>query len=567
MFIDEEERTIVQLVLVNDTGDSFYRMRWPGAELAKQNPKLRVINLDAQAKERFEWGLNADLLVLLQSSDLDLLWLVEERRKLGRKTLVEYNDNFYSPQPWSPVVEAWNSPLIWQSYELIMSAADALMVTGPGLKNLFKDHFKGPIHEIENHFPRALPDFKLLWSEPGERIKIGWAGSLGHMADIISVRDVIAKLLTDFPQVDFHVMGNESLQEVLQLPKERFFSTPWGSMEDYIRFWGPIHIGIAPLLDTPYNNCRSDIKAVEMAASGAIPVLANALPYKKFIKETKVPSFDSPKGLYKVLKELVNNPSELRPVAERGYNYVRTSRIGANRKERAQLYQSLISDIPSSNYRFPFHLGYHEVMGTSQPEPPTRQAVLAIQQLLNQKRVEEGRNLMTQLADQHPNHPDLQISKFKLALGQNRAEGQSLLPALRKKFPRDLRFPMSELAGESDKAQFEKKFAALLMELEKLAEKNRSVFLTEFILGLKRGQNKFSINIETLRRASELYPSSPELSLIYAQALTTVGRVIEASEIYTFLRERLQKASDFDELRKQIGPGFLAAWEEGLKGR
>ena len=54
MFIDQEELTIVQLVLVNDTGDSFYRMRWPGAELTKQNPKLRVINLDAQAKERFE---------------------------------------------------------------------------------------------------------------------------------------------------------------------------------------------------------------------------------------------------------------------------------------------------------------------------------------------------------------------------------------------------------------------------------------------------------------------------------------------------------------------------------
>lgn len=565
--MNDEERTIVQLVLVNDTGDSFYRMRWPGADLAKQNPNWRVINLDAQAKERFEWGLNADLLVLLQSSDLDLLWLVQERKKLGKKTLVEYNDNYYHPQPWSPVVDAWNSPLIWQSYELIMNSADALMVTGPGLKSLFKQHYPGEIFEIENHFPRPLPDFKLLWSEPGERIKIGWAGSLGHMADIISVRDVLAKLLKDFPQVDFFAMGNESLPEVLQLPNDRFKSFPWGSMEDYIRFWGPIHIGIAPLLDTPYNNCRSDIKAIEIAASGAIPVLANALPYKKFIKETKVPSFESPYGLYNALKNLIQKPAALRSIAERSYNYVRDNRIGPNRKERSELYQSLIQDTAHSNYRFPFPLGYHEVMGTSQPEPPTRSAVLAIQQLLNQKRIQEGRDLMNQLAEQHPSHPDLQIAKFKLSLGQDRTEGLKLLPQLRKKFPRDLRFLMSELAGEPEKARYHERLQALLTEFESLESKNRTVFLNDLLLVLKRAIARFPIDTESLKRISDLFPSSPEISLMYAQSLTSIGRVIEASEIYSELRERLQKVTDFDELRKQIGPGFLAAWEEGLKGR
>jgi len=206
-------------------------------------------------------------------------------------------------------------------------------------------------------------------------------------------------------------------------------------------------------------------------------------------------------------------------------------------------------------------------MGTSQPEPPTRTAVLAVQQLLNQKRIPEGRELMNQLAAQHPSHPDLQIAKLKLALGQDRAEGLKLLLDYRKKFPRDLRFPISELAGEPDKAKYTDKLLALLIEIEGLEPKNRAVFLTDFILVIKRGLAKFPVEVEALRKASELFPSSPELSLIYAQALTNVGRVIEASDIYSSLRERLQKASDFDELRKQIGPGFLAAWEEGLKGR
>ncbi len=84
--------TIVQTVLLDETGDSCYRMRWPGMQLAKQNKNLRIINLDSRAKERFEYALEADLLVTYQSNDSELLPIIKKRRLLGKKTLVEYND-------------------------------------------------------------------------------------------------------------------------------------------------------------------------------------------------------------------------------------------------------------------------------------------------------------------------------------------------------------------------------------------------------------------------------------------------------------------------------------------
>ena len=81
-------------------------MRWPAEQVAKQNPDWRILNLPFSAEERYDWGLEADLLVLIQNSDIDFLPVIEMRRKLGRKTLVEYNDNFYEPQPWSPAAAA-----------------------------------------------------------------------------------------------------------------------------------------------------------------------------------------------------------------------------------------------------------------------------------------------------------------------------------------------------------------------------------------------------------------------------------------------------------------------------
>ncbi len=142
--------TILQLALMDETGDSYYRMRWPAAELAQQAPGWRVLNLDSRSEDRYRWALEADLFIAYQSSDIDLLPIIRRRRELGKKTLVEYNDNFYAPPAASPVVREWSSPLLWQTYERFMELADGIIVTGPGLEKLFKGRFgKKPVHVLQ----------------------------------------------------------------------------------------------------------------------------------------------------------------------------------------------------------------------------------------------------------------------------------------------------------------------------------------------------------------------------------------------------------------------------------
>ena len=52
-----------------DTGDTRYRMRWPAQDLAKQAPVWRIINLDIDAAEQYEFGFAADLLVIYQAAE------------------------------------------------------------------------------------------------------------------------------------------------------------------------------------------------------------------------------------------------------------------------------------------------------------------------------------------------------------------------------------------------------------------------------------------------------------------------------------------------------------------
>lgn len=560
-------RTILQLVLVNDTGDSFYRMRWPGMELAGVRPEWRVINLDAQAKERFTWGLEADLLVVIQSSDLDLIPLIEERQKRGKKTLIEYNDNFYEPPAWSPVAEPWNSPIIWQAYELIMNSGDALMVTGPGLEELFRVRTEAPVYQIENEFPRNLPPFELAYQTPSNVIRLGWAGSLGHMADILSIQPIFSQLLSEFAQLKISIMGNESIPESLHLPAERFEFTPWGSMEQYVRFWAPVQIGIAPLLDTGYNRCRSDVKALEMAATATLPVLQNSLPYEKFIRETGVPAFQNHRELAEILRSLISDPSKLKESMAAAYNYVKNTRVASVRSERLNLYEQFLDDCPPSSFTWPVGTGYHELMGSSDPQPLSTKVLREIQQLFNSGDRASAASQLEALAMRNPKNPEIQLGYFRFLLRTSREKALNFYEQLRSSFSRDLRFTIQLLLTESQSESFGKYLSELIIELEKLPERARKTYLKEIVALANRAISSRILTETQLSKLLNLYPRNPELKFQSAVMLEHSGKVAEAQTLYEQLSEEFLRAEAYDEIRASTSYGFFQAWTEGLKGR
>lgn len=559
------ERTIVQLVLVDETGDSYYRMRWPGAQLTKQDPSLRVINLDAQAKERFRLSLEADLLVLIQNSDLDLLPIIEERRRQGKATLVEYNDNFYDPPAWSPVAEPWSSPLLWQTYEIFMRAGDMLLVTGPGLQELFSPQTKVPIQILENHFPQNLPPF--VWQEPGAQLRIAWAGSLGHMADLLAVQPVLKQLIDESPHVIISLMGNESIPEVLHLPEGRFEFTNWGGMQEYLNFLSRAQIGIAPMLETGYNRCRSDIKAIEFTATRTLPVLQRALPYQKFLDHTGVPSFSDNRELLECLRELVRNPEKIREHLEQAYHYVATERVDSKREERLLLYREKMDHLPPSTFNWPLPVGYHEVKGTTEPEAVSAQNLKALQQLINAGNREAALEKLKELVARNPGHPDLQLALFKLTLRQERARAQDLYPLFRRQFPRDIRFTLSLLATEAERARCEALLEEIRIYLTKLPLRSRDIFKREILTVLKNKTLQGVISSPELEPFLELLPRTPELELLIAELYEREGEHQKSAALYERITLDFLIAESYDSFRKTASYGFLSAWTEGLKGR
>ncbi|MFN8390705.1 MAG: hypothetical protein U0136_10480 [Bdellovibrionota bacterium] len=558
--------TIVQLVAIDETGDSYYRMRWPARELAAQAPDWRIINLDARAQERFRLAEEADLLVIYQSHDLDLLPVIRRRKAAGKRTLVEYNDNFYAPPPSAPVAEAWGSPVLWQAYERFMHESDGVIVTGPGLRELLSSKTKTPIHILENLLPFRPSAFEELCAGKTDRINLSIAGSLGHMPDYLAVMPIVRQLLVQFPQITLHVMGNESLPTLLNLPAERLRFTPWGAMEQYYDFLKSVHIGLAPLLDTPYNRCRSDVKALELSAFGACPVVTKALPYQQFLAKTQAPAFGSLDELSTLIAELIEHPDNIQTIASRCHEYVSRERLGHSRAERKALYEAMLPKACSS-FSWPVGVGSHELAGT-QGDLTSEAKVLASAQDLARKNDHRAalKALVTAL-DSNPDLSTVAYAELKLLLTLRDIETfAARFRAHRERFPYDLRFEILGATLETDGDNQLRAWSLIARRLRTSSRPYRNFFRAAVLAAFLDQLEKQPILMPLADVFLEIYPNHAPLHFMLAKLLESVGRTEEALRHAQWLIDFRDTADLNRDLSTTPEQAYLHTWAESLAG-
>lgn len=553
--------TIVQLVEINDTGDSCYRMRWPGRALADQAPDWRIINIDSKATERIQLALEADLLIIYQSHDLDLFPLLKRRRELGRKTLVEYNDNFYYPPPESPAAPAWQSPLIWQVYESYMLESDGVIVTGPMLKKVLAKQVTQDFHILENYLPTPPPDFETVFIKPDNKIRIGWAGSVGHMSDLLALRPLLADLLKD-ERIELCFMGNESIPDHLRFPTHRVHFEPWGSMDQYLNFLQKLHIGIAPLLATPYNDCRSDIKAIELGSRGTVPLLTIAPPYELLLDTLKLDGFRTSAELRKLIKIFIDDPKLLEQTARRCYNYVIKNRLAADNYERLNLYTQLL---PSeySNFAWPVPVGYHEIMGTPQTNSIHSRIIEQIRKHFSDGQIEAGRNLLQRALQDNTASALLALTELNFLHQIKDTNISESLSAYKARFPNDIRFDLFELRLLDEASA---QIVAWNDITRKLKHKNphyASFFHQGVTAAFQQTMVKLNYPTEALKAAEALikiYPHSPMLLLEVATLCERLGKTAKALTLFSTLRTILESHQQGGTAFTTISGSYVQSW-------
>jgi len=117
---------------------------------------------------------------------------------------------------------------------------------------------------------------------------IGYMGSKGHQQDLELVVPALDDLLEENIDLEFEVFGTIKIPERLLRFGKRVRSYP--VKKSYIDFLSTLaglewDIGLAPLVNNPFNLCKAPTKYIEYTAC-AIPVIASNVPvYSKIIPE------------------------------------------------------------------------------------------------------------------------------------------------------------------------------------------------------------------------------------------------------------------------------------------
>jgi tetratricopeptide (TPR) repeat protein len=322
-----------------EVGDYVYRVSQPSAALAGL-PGVAVVTVSMLSPWLEEVLLGADVAVLHLLSEDDLFPLLAERKRLGRPTVYEISDNFLESHRGVGIQGWFADPANRANALKLIEMADGVQVTGPGLLARF-----GHLNPRTVVFRNQVLAVGAAPRPPGQRVELGWAGSVGHTDDLLQIAPVIAAVLARCPQARFAFMGNE--QQFLRVfgglaPEGRRFC-PAGSLDDYYRFLETVDVGIAPLIDNPYNQCRSDIKFVEYASRGVVPVLAAVTPYlENAVQASTAFMFHDEEELQAVLLRLTQQPELRQVVAGRAQAYVRQQRLeGQQAGARLGFYQHL----------------------------------------------------------------------------------------------------------------------------------------------------------------------------------------------------------------------------------
>ncbi|WP_235976168.1 glycosyltransferase [Vreelandella sedimenti] len=141
--------------------------------------------------------------------------------------------------------------------------------------------------------------------------QIGFHGTRAHLQDLLHIAPALEALQKQRDDTELEIMlGQHIPRRLAALPRVKAPAPlHWQAFQQYQR-QRRIHIGLAPLLATPFNQGKSFIKFLDIAAMGGVGIYSNRYPYTEVVRhgENGLLVDDSPEAWQAGLNQLLDNP-------------------------------------------------------------------------------------------------------------------------------------------------------------------------------------------------------------------------------------------------------------------
>jgi glycosyltransferase involved in cell wall biosynthesis len=256
----------------------FYRMVIPLRNMEKQN-LCNVLFRQIVFQEDITFS---DVVVFQRQVDINVYnSVVKKIQCQGKVVIYEVDDFLHGILKSSPVyADMQPGTPTYTGMTHWLKHVDGVTVTREELRKRYLQ-YNDNIYVLPNFMDFAIWN-KYKKIENKDKIIIGWAGSQTHYDDLIYCLDAVAQIVEKYPNVYFKMVGYcpENFKrrlgsKLIEGTTEEFLTFP-KVLQDF-------DIGLAPLMDCPFNECKSNIKVLEYSCLG-IPTVASPVgPYKDTI--------------------------------------------------------------------------------------------------------------------------------------------------------------------------------------------------------------------------------------------------------------------------------------------
>lgn len=300
----------------------------PYKELYKKRKiRYRLITLD-KAKEITHHDLwDVDILVFQRIDFAPLLKVLRFAKRNGVKTVYEIDDNLLELPPDNPGYVHYNRDEVRNTIIQFVKEVDFMTVSTEPLKEYFS-RYNSNIIVLPNQIDREI--FCHTSKNTGDRIRIGFAGTVTHQGDFLQAIPALKRLQKEYKNRIQLVFINFMPLEFRDNPDVEFIPGI-----DYLPKFAKIlaganlDIGLAPLKFNEFNRGKSDVKFLEYGIQKIAGIYSDYVPYSNTVSDGitgLLVESENPNLWYEKIKYLIDNPAEIVKIKENAYEHVLTKR-------------------------------------------------------------------------------------------------------------------------------------------------------------------------------------------------------------------------------------------------
>ena len=265
--------------------------------------------------------------------------LVENVRRAGVRLIYALDDNFpdlpAESKDWQPTEEH-----LWV-VQFFLREADGVLVPTQALRERFSGVNQN-IVVIPNALDERLlirrgpPNGRSLFS-PGRKV-IGYMGTMTHDDDLLMVLPALRAVWERHrEEIEFQIVGGvgrgDTLQTLKTLPVRLVNPRPEETEYPLFMLWFSSRvrwdIAISPLKNTPFNQCKSDIKFLDYSAIGAAGIYSRVPAYESSVRhlQTGWLAGNDVGAWVEALEELLSNDRLRMQLAQNATQYLYAERI------------------------------------------------------------------------------------------------------------------------------------------------------------------------------------------------------------------------------------------------